>query len=106
MSNEKLVMTENEKQVFWTGHVAKWNDSGLSQAEYCRQNKLNPNLLSKWKQNLKDGEIKDFVEIPVSAIENESVIELVVRDIYKVQLKDGFDPNLLKKVIKVLEKNL
>ena len=29
-----------EKRQFWENHVQAWQQSGLTQAEYCRQNNL------------------------------------------------------------------
>jgi lambda repressor-like predicted transcriptional regulator len=32
----------------WHRHVKAWRESGLSQADYCRQQGLNPKTLSAW----------------------------------------------------------
>lgn len=32
----------------WWRHVKAWRESGLSQADYCRQQGLNPKTFSKW----------------------------------------------------------
>lgn len=32
----------------WWRHVKNWRESGLSQADYCRQQGLNPKTLSAW----------------------------------------------------------
>jgi hypothetical protein len=32
----------------WWRHVKAWRESGLSQADYCRQQGLNPKTLSVW----------------------------------------------------------
>ena len=32
----------------WWRHVEAWRESGLSQADYCRQQGLNPKTLSAW----------------------------------------------------------
>lgn len=34
----------------WRRHVNAWRESGLSQADYCRQQDLNPKTLSAWTQ--------------------------------------------------------
>ncbi len=31
-------------------HVKAWRESGLSQADYCRQQDLNPKTFSRWVQ--------------------------------------------------------
>ena len=32
----------------WWRHVKTWRESGMSQADYCRQQGLNPKTFSKW----------------------------------------------------------
>ena len=32
----------------WWRHVKMWRESGMSQADYCRQQGLNPKTFSKW----------------------------------------------------------
>lgn len=32
----------------WQRHVQAWRESGMSQADYCRQQGLNPKTFSKW----------------------------------------------------------
>ena len=32
----------------WWRHVKAWRESGMSQADYCRQQGLNPKTFSKW----------------------------------------------------------
>ena len=34
--------------IHWQRHVEAWRESGLSQADYCRQQGLNPKTLSAW----------------------------------------------------------
>ena len=36
---------------YWQSHLDKWSDSGLNQAEYCRQNSLKPHQFGYWKKN-------------------------------------------------------
>jgi hypothetical protein len=34
------IKNTNQDAPFWSEHVSKWRDSGLSQADYCRQHGL------------------------------------------------------------------
>jgi hypothetical protein len=38
-----------KKEAFWREKLRNWQDSGLSQAEFCRNEGLNPNSFSSWK---------------------------------------------------------
>ena len=37
---------------FWTGHLAEWRSSGLTQAAYCRQHSLSIPSLGYWRRTL------------------------------------------------------
>ena len=50
-----LLMASIEKthdHDFWKLHLAQWQESGLSQAKYCRQQLLHPHQFSYWKCKL------------------------------------------------------
>lgn len=61
----------NQTAQFWPEHVSKWRDSGLSQADYCRQHGLCQNSLSyhKLKSSTElmptKGESAGFVRVQV-----------------------------------------
>ena len=38
----------------WRRHVEAWRESGLSQADYCRQQNLNPKTFSLWTRRVQD----------------------------------------------------
>lgn len=33
-------MTNDQKRTFWQHHIERWQQSGLSQKEYCKQHPL------------------------------------------------------------------
>jgi predicted alpha/beta hydrolase family esterase len=37
----------------WRWHVEAWRESGLSQADYCRQQDLNPKTFSLWTRRVR-----------------------------------------------------
>jgi hypothetical protein len=38
---------------FWQHHIEAWSQSGLAQAEYCRQNNISKSAFYGWKNKLK-----------------------------------------------------
>ena len=93
------------KEIFWEEHIKRWNKRGVSQAKYCKENNLNKNLFSKWKNKIIPKDIvkaNEFVELKVSEMSKESEIEVIVKDIFKLRLKSGFDKELVKEVIEVI----
>lgn len=99
MDNYKTLPAE-EKRKFWQKHIAAWQQSGQSQKEYCRSQKLKKSTLGYWRTRL--SREKGFIEIPIK-IESRSTIDIVIRDDVKIQVKTGFDPGLLIQTIRVLE---
>jgi transposase-like protein len=43
-----------KKQMQWCRHVKVWRESGLSQADYCRQQGLNAKTFSVWVRRVRD----------------------------------------------------
>ena len=69
------------KEIFWEEHINRWNKRGISQAEYCRNNNLNQNMFSKWKNKIIPKNVvkaNEFVELKVSEITKESEIEVII----------------------------
>ena len=44
-----IINSETRDQNFWEKHLAQWRESGSSQAEYCRNNKLKEHIFSYQK---------------------------------------------------------
>jgi hypothetical protein len=45
-------MTTKQTQSFWQQHVSQWQQSTLSQAQYCKKRDLKPHSLSHHKRKL------------------------------------------------------
>lgn len=45
-------MTTEQKQTFWHNHIAGWQHSGMSQAEYCQQHDLKLTSFGYWRTRL------------------------------------------------------
>jgi hypothetical protein len=52
--SEKLVLRKesSELSVYWESHLKNWQESGLSQSEYCRRKELKYNVFHYWKRKL------------------------------------------------------
>jgi uncharacterized protein with WD repeat len=55
-----------ERERFWDEHLREWRSSGLSQAQYCRENNLSSKTFAYWKRKKKaaGGSVR-LVEIPM-----------------------------------------
>ena len=69
---------------FWEGHVRRWEQSGLIQAEYCRRNELKAVSFSYWKRKLKRRESgPTFVEVSAPTGEPSP------RNLFELRLEEG-----------------
>ena len=106
-----------EKRRHWQAQIAAWERSGLTQAEYCRRQGLNPSLFGTWKHRLGlaappgDGEV-EFVGFPLVAMDERSTgaaaapassLTLVVDDRFRVEIGDGFAAATLARVVQTLQ---
>lgn len=64
---------------YWQHHIAQWQSSGLSQAEYCRQNKITNHQFSYWKIKLSEN--------------NESVIHEPNTGFARIQIAELASPS-------------
>ena len=95
-----------KRKKFWEDQVKAWEESGLSQAEYCREKNINKGLFSKWKIKLLKAAENKLVEIPIelkNGYFKSDDIELVIKDQYKIKVHSDFNPAALKRLIKAIE---
>lgn len=59
-------MTSSDKAVYWQQHFTDWQQSGLSQRDYCKQHKLTFSSFGYWRKRLKTGVSIPGKLIPVS----------------------------------------
>ena len=99
-----------EIRAFWRKQIQDWQESGLPQVEYCRQNNLIPHRFTYWKQKL----VKKTTEAPVSLVQVNmkadfnagpaytSPLRLVFNSRYHVEIDRGFDPVTLRQLVYTL----
>jgi len=97
--------TERERR--WRRHLAAWAASGLSQAAYCRRERLTANDFSWWKREVarRDrGAAPAFVPVRVTPAPTAAyAFELSLRDGRALRFAAGVDPAALSAVVRVLE---
>ncbi len=98
-----------QKRIYWKQQIEQWQQTGLTQAEYCRRNNLKHHQLVYWKKRYLKTEtdvsfvpvnLQDLLDIP--APPDRASLTVVIDNHFKVEITDGFDPGLLRKVIVAL----
>jgi len=99
-----------ERERRWRGHLLAWHASGLSQAAYCRREKLTENDFSWWKRQivLRDrlGATAAPAFVPVRIAPPQSLpfaFEVSLRSGRVLRFDSRIDPATLDAVVRVLE---
>jgi hypothetical protein len=99
-----------ERRRFWEKHIEKWESSGLSQADYCRQNGVNIKSFHHWKR--RTGRLCSkpvLVELPLSGALSHSFTPsapgsqlCLVNDRFRIEIGKGFDAEDFERVVRIL----
>ena len=113
------------RKPFWQEHLRAWSQSGLTQADYCRQHQLSAPAFGWWKRQLEGkprprkrspaakqterGDRPDvrFVEVQrASAVDaggSPAVYEVLLSRGRAIRVGHAFDPEVLKRLIATVE---
>ena len=107
-------MTERAK--YWAGLVSAWEQSGLSQAEFCRRRGVKVASLAWWKRQLQrqaGGAPKRrgrppkvssrFVEVRLAGLSSASAYEVVLARGRSIRVPSQFDPQIVSQLITAVE---
>ena len=98
-----------QKRSYWKQQIEQWQQTGLSQAEYCRRNNLKHHQLVYWKRRC----LKTETEVSFAAVQLEALLDIpapadqasltvIIDNQFKVEIVAGFDPQLLRQVVTAL----
>jgi hypothetical protein len=107
MEQVSRVEENKRKRHIWKKRIEQWRQSGLSQAEYCRQHHLKDHQLTYWKRRFeKTDTAVSFVSLPVRTsplAANKPPLVLSIDKHLKVEIRPGFDGHLLRQLIVALQ---
>ncbi len=66
MAAESTASRDPVKERYWRQKLKLWRESGMSQAQFCKEHNLNANTLSSWKYIIKDRDILESSAPPSS----------------------------------------
>ena len=104
----KLTRIEENKRKrgYWRSHIERWQESGASQTEYCKEHGLKDHQFTYWKKRIVQTETAaKFVSLNLSSFTNKqpsqpvSGIRVVVSNGLKVEVEAGFNAHLLRQLI-------
>jgi hypothetical protein len=102
MTVQKIQNTSQEKRAHWQQHIDQWQQSGLSQIEYCRRNQIKKYQWRYWKKRLTASQSPAML-VPVT-IPSQSApcLRVIVDEHIAIEVPTDFDPTALNKVIACL----
>ena len=99
---QKIQTQVNQRMKFWQGHIDKWNESRLSMAQYCRDNKLNLKSFAYYKSKIKKSMQIELVPVPLQQFSGSSFLKLNIGSEFQIEIPDEFSNQALKQVLNVL----
>ena len=98
--------TRQDRQKYWKKHYNSFQDSGLSQRDYCRKNNLGYWSFNQWKRRFdKTNPDTSLQKIPVKSFRKtspEERLEILLQDKIKISVPDNFSPETLKTILSIL----
>ena len=105
-------MSREEVRIQWKTRVQEFRGSGQTAAEWCRVHHLNVNQFRRWLHKFPEQNVREETSSTIRwlSVKNEnlathvaSVSTITVRvGAAHVEVRDGFNPTLLKQVVQAL----
>lgn len=102
-------LSRSGKRQFREKHIAQWRESGLSQVEYCRKNKIGLKAFQYWKRKSKHSVPATLVELHIPKSlpiqtpgDHHPQLCLVVDQHYRIEIGRGFDSEDFERVVRIL----
>ncbi len=100
--------TSRSKAQFWSEHIKAWSGSTLTQQRYCQQHQLVYTRFLYWRSRLKQTARESgganavrFLPVAVKQKEREPLL-LHIHEHCKIEIAQGFDPELLSQLIRTV----
>ena len=96
---------------YWERHIRAQQESGLSRAEYCRQQNISYHALTYWQSKVGKASPAgpSLVPVPVEKIlpppgSNQGTgVKIILNNTVAIEVGDQFSPQTLHQVLAVLE---
>ena len=95
MKNQKHLTLEEMRPI-----IEKWEVSGLTKKEFCKQHNLAPSVFYYWYKKYKSpGSTGGFIPIKIKNTFQESPLEILYPNGVKLKLTGDVPPSLLRQYI-------
>ncbi len=82
-------------------HIAAWEQSGISQVEYCRENKIPLSTFGNWKSKVSKKSQKEipFIELQGNFSYQDEYFELLLDDGMTLRIRETIPVSQLRNII-------
>jgi hypothetical protein len=96
---------KSDKLELWKRRRKAFQQSGSTRRAFCAKNHLKISTLEYWFSRIRDAEkAQGLVELKTQGISTvKNVLEVVVADRYRIEVRNGIDVQLFKELVKALE---
>ena len=106
---EDRMSLSEERSKYWNEHYNAFNEAGLTQREFCKQNNLKYWTFNQWKRRFDKSESDvTLQELPIKLskkLNSNNPIEIILNDNIRLSIPDGFSETTLKTLIDILGNN-
>ena len=92
---------------YWQKHQRRWEKSGKTQAEYCREQGISLSSFSNWRVKLGSGEQESshLIEVQPKSpqMRQEEHLELVIPEVGILRIPETANPEFLKMILLTLK---
>jgi hypothetical protein len=104
----RITAQGQQRRKFWEDHFRAWQESGISQAGYCRKHGLSDKSFLYWKKKLAATRVSvSLVELPgiqaMPMLPACRPLRLMLGNRYGIEIERGFDEETLERLLRVLE---
>lgn len=111
MTKQTRKLESIRKRQYWQTEVSAWQQSGMSQARFCRSRELKVKTFSYWHRKFRKEKtgVVQFVQLPAEKLfagKNETnrstELKLIIENRFVIEVRDGFNPGTLRQVIETI----
>jgi len=110
MEKSRRQIENDRKRRKWKKHLELWEESGITQTEYCRIHGLSACQFTYWKSQFKKKAAATNSLVPIqinpnlfqSKADGTSPLRLNIENGLQIEIENDFDPSLLTALIRTV----
>ena len=97
---------QEKRREQWRHRLKEWEESGLTQAEYCFRNNFKISQFLYWRKKFSEKKPTHptFVQLPVSQANRLYPFRIEIGNRFCVEVGNGYDPKALEHIIGFLNR--